>query len=1114
MRSKCIERSDNGKVSLKTILVIAGIALLAGVLTYLFTSFLKFKSLTKVLIAGFVFLSSLISILANFEGAISLLERIFRIKITSTSGSGHEPQQKRLKILTIIPRPLDAPQLTELSDPENFVETFKKIEAPVDIDFVRPPIFKTFRQRLKKGYDIIHFDGHGSENALLFETEDSLKDEVKAGKFAEEIKSRPPRLIVLSSCLSANGRNSFAEKLHKKLKKTTIIGFTRTVTINEAQKFTGRLYEELGTGKSVEDAVKVSAKEIGDDPQNPKSVKIFRKKSLKFIYVIGRGNVNVDDLKWFKVQRPLQTPIFIGIWTGGKEKRGRLDLIHDTIVEIIYNHTKLALFYGDGGFGKTALAYETARRLAPHFEGGVLWFDGKGKSQIPIDTFLDGTFGSVLGEYFTKQVTDVKRKMAIEYLSEKSVNREPVLIVADNLDFAEKEVWDFLLELPQRCSAIATSREVPQGVPILFKRRVTEFIPEESALMLISMIGGNSINPKIAKEIIELTGGMPAVIEFVATDLRDPEKSFDEILDNLRKYPSKDVSTRFDFTYEPLDDDTKRFLWLLSVIPGHFDELNFVKNLCKLKLSEKDQPPFEKNWEKIWKNLKERRQWIKPLIVENQVNRYEMHPVVKDYIQRKARKADSETFDYFERRFVLIMVGFAEHFRSQLNTEEARKIVRMIELEHDNLIGALKLAKDKEMWNEVLGLTYDLNELFERAGLWFDRWKILQYGLESARKLNKKWDIGAIYSNLGNLASNQGRCYEAKNYFETSLKIFKALGDKAGSAYTLVGLGNLALQQNRYDEAKIYYEKSIKFFEKLKDKTGLANTLISVGSLLFQQGIYNEAKNYWERALEIFEELGNKAGTAKTLHNLAILASEQGRYYEAKNYYEKSLEIFERLGDKAVTASILHNLGILARLQGRYEEAKNFLKKSLKIFEMLGNKTGLADALHNLGNLASQQYRYDEAKNCYEKSLKITVEHEDKAGSAKILIGLGILAQQQERYVEAKNYYEESLKLAKELRDNAGLANALHNLGTLADKLNNPYLAFKFTAIASLMFLIIQHAYTEESVKNLVYFAQKLGYTKEEMESELGKIQNEFQTRGFQFIDELINELSMKTENP
>ncbi len=328
------------------------------------------------------------------------------------------------------------------------------------------------------------------------------------------------------------------------------------------------------------------------------------------------------------------------------------------------------------------------------------------------------------------------------------------------------------------------------------------------------------------------------------------------------------------------------------------------------------------------------------------------------------------------------------------------------------------------------------------------------------------------------------------------------------SALAGMDVSNLTLSEKKeqidmFESLYAEYSKG----EESASKLALADVALSLGELYFSLGRYNDAEKMFQKALRLARELHRRDIEARTLNNLGILSFEQGRYGDAMRYFENALKIAKELGKKAEVATTLGNLGNLAAQQGRYDEAKGYFEKSLRIEEELGDRSGVALTLGNLGNLAAQQGRYDEAKGYYEKSLRIREELGDRAGVATTLNNLGNLAFVQGRYGEAKGYYEKSLSISEELGDRSGIATTLNNLGNLADDLNEPELAFRFTAIALSLFVSMGHANAQKAGVNLVLYARKLGYDEKKLEAELNKIVQEFEQRGFELVDELLREL-------
>ena len=105
---------------------------------------------------------------------------------------------------------MDEKELPDITDAWSLADGLAAVEVPAEVCFVRPPVIEQLRARMDAGWDILHFDGHGTAEEggfLVFETQDGLGDLLAAGKFIEMLKhsGQPPRLIILLACQPAKG---------------------------------------------------------------------------------------------------------------------------------------------------------------------------------------------------------------------------------------------------------------------------------------------------------------------------------------------------------------------------------------------------------------------------------------------------------------------------------------------------------------------------------------------------------------------------------------------------------------------------------------------------------------------------------------------------------------------------------------------------------------------------------------------------------------------------------------------------------------------------------------------------------------------------------------------
>jgi tetratricopeptide (TPR) repeat protein len=309
----------------------------------------------------------------------------------------------------------------------------------------------------------------------------------------------------------------------------------------------------------------------------------------------------------------------------------------------------------------------------------------------------------------------------------------------------------------------------------------------------------------------------------------------------------------------------------------------------------------------------------------------------------------------------------------------------------------------------------EVMEALDRRGDWRQFVTYGDRGLAAARVLGDDRLVAVAAHHLAMAHQAQGRSAEAEGLYRESLALEERLGNVAGIARTKHQLGMLAQAQGRHAEAEGLYRESLALKERLGDVAGIARTKHELGMLAQDQGRYPEAEGLYRESLALAERLGYVEGIAGTKHQLGMLAHDQGRYSEAEGLYRESLALQERLGNVAGIAGTKHQLGMLAQAQGRHAEAEGLYRESLALEERLGNVAGIASTKHALGVLAQQQGKYPEAEALYRESLASEERLGNLVGIASTKAQMGLLAEAHGNLPQAAALLQEALDLFRRI---------------------------------------------------------------------------------------------------
>jgi non-specific serine/threonine protein kinase len=167
----------------------------------------------------------------------------------------------------------------------------------------------------------------------------------------------------------------------------------------------------------------------------------------------------------------------------------------------------------------------------------------------------------------------------------------------------------------------------------------------------------------------------------------------------------------------------------------------------------------------------------------------------------------------------------------------------------------------------------------------------------------------------------------------------------------------MANYQGEHRLAEPLLEESIRLFRGLDDKLGTAYALSNAGFAALGQGQPQKAITLTEEAVELFLEVGEKWGAAIELGFLAVAWRDQGDQERAKRLAERGLALSREVGERQAISTALYTLATLAQADGDHERAGDLFEEGLSVSVELGNKTDVARYLEGLAAVAASEGR-------------------------------------------------------------------------------------------------------------------------------------------------------------
>jgi predicted ATPase/transcriptional regulator with XRE-family HTH domain len=266
------------------------------------------------------------------------------------------------------------------------------------------------------------------------------------------------------------------------------------------------------------------------------------------------------------------------------------------------------------------------------------------------------------------------------------------------------------------------------------------------------------------------------------------------------------------------------------------------------------------------------------------------------------------------------------------------------------------------------------------------------------RQCGARWHLARALAELGEFA--QVRLDDrltARASFEESLHIARELEDARGMALALVHLGDLAIEQNKLDEARDYSSEGLMIASELNDMESLSWGLDDLSIVAMCEGRFDEAERLGMDSLRLSQEWGSTWHAVLRRHWLA-------RVYLYRGEEEKAVALFEENRIASLESNFdggyadsLHQLGCAALRRGDLERAKACLTESIRILHRAHFGYGLTYSLDAFAALALAQAQPERAQillsasDAHRQLIHTDLLPPERAEREKLLAAVGSL---------------------------------------------------------------------------------------------------------------------------
>jgi tetratricopeptide (TPR) repeat protein len=556
-------------------------------------------------------------------------------------------------------------------------------------------------------------------------------------------------------------------------------------------------------------------------------------------------------------------------------------------------HVAICAVNGQGGIGKTTLAWHVIGEIRGKFPDGIIPIDMQGTGERPLSAKQAMATALTVINPELKLPDDESVLKALYHAQFIGKSR---LLLLDNVKNGEQILG---LAPPSPNALLVTSR---QRINLAGGKLIDlDLLLRPAAKELLqNAAGGRQFGDEELEQIAKACGDLPIALMAAGSQLA----------------VRRDLAVA-DYLAQLSDEKTR-----LNALAA--DGHDVLANLSlSLRMLERENPILAGQWRKlgifpadfdaqaaaaVWGMAeKEAAEKLSHLLSLNLLTypedkRYRLHDLYRDLARRFW--SDEEKAEAGEKH--------ALYFMNVI--EEANDLYKS---GHENVLTGLRLF-DRERTNiesgfawarEAKALPYQglVCDFYDAGSHILDlrfpprnriRW--LEDVLKSARASNYRIAEGIALGNIGLAYNDLGQYTKASEYYEKDLSIAREIGDRGGEGAALGNLGIAYKNLGQYEKAIECHQQHHDVASEIGNRRGESNALCNLGLVYKALGKYEKAIEYLEQALIISCEIGDHRNEGNYLWNIADTLNKMGKRQEAIAYAEDAMKIRDSIGDPKI----------------------------------------------------------------------------------------------------------------------------------------------------------------------------------------------------------------------
>ncbi len=215
--------------------------------------------------------------------------------------------------------------------------------------------------------------------------------------------------------------------------------------------------------------------------------------------------------------------------------------------------------------------------------------------------------------------------------------------------------------------------------------------------------------------------------------------------------------------------------------------------------------------------------------------------------------------------------------------------------------------------------------------------------LHLAWRFDHQGKAGAAHSRLARVLRRHGQYDPAMRHLNRAQELFARAHDDRGIASAMDDIGRVHWLRGAYGQALDFHRQALTLRKQLGDRRSIALSLANIGRVHHDSGNFKAAAAQFREALDLRRDIGDLTGVVQSLCDLAGLHGADGNHGLALELLSEAQELVAGLGDKMALAEVLSRLGEHKTAVGLADEAAGDLAQARELARIGGDRVALAE---------------------------------------------------------------------------------------------------------------------------------------------------------------------------